>query len=125
MVPALMNLEANFTVTPHVLEGLRSVATPEAAKALISVMLKDKVSRKELDAHIATVVHDMYVDWHWCIENPYIHPDKRMPSFPALAGVSYGTVHGGGWWTVVRFPAQMEICAVSRTTALLCRSLPQ
>ena len=75
---ALMNMQTNFNLTPFVLQDLRSVATPEAAKQLLPVMTKAKVTRKEFEAQVAVVVHEMLVDWHWAPENTFIHPAKRV-----------------------------------------------
>ena len=78
-IDALKNMEGKFPVTPLTFRDLRAVATPEAAQALLSVMVKDKVTKKQVDSHMAQVIHDMLVDWHWCPENPFIHPEKRVP----------------------------------------------
>lgn len=75
---ALTNMQANFNLTPFVLQDLRGVATPEAAKQLLPMMTKVKVTRKEFDAQVALVVHEMLVDWHWSAENTFIHPAKRV-----------------------------------------------
>ena len=47
--------------------------------------MKEKVTRKEVEAAIQKAIHDMFVDWSWCSDNPFIHPDRRMPSSVALA----------------------------------------
>lgn len=80
-VAALRNMEANYQVTENTLLELRAVATPQCAKAVLPTMLKEKVSRKEVDAAIASAVHDQFVDWCWCAENPNIHPSKGVSSF--------------------------------------------
>ena len=77
-VAALRNMEANFPVTDYSLLELRAVATPQCAKAVLPTMLKEKVTRKEVDAAITAAVHDQYVDWCWCAENPNIHADRGM-----------------------------------------------
>ena len=77
-VDCLRNLEKNYTVTAWTLSDLRAVATPDAANKLVPVMMQTKIGRKDVDAAIRKVVHDMYVDWCWSEENPFIHPDRGM-----------------------------------------------
>ena len=77
-IEGLRNMEKHFTVNLHCLRDLRSIATPTAAKAILPTMLKDKVSRKDLDQAISRAVHDMLVDWSWSSDNDFIHPDRRM-----------------------------------------------
>ena len=84
VIPAVKNMEANFPLNLQCLRELRGVATPEAAKSLLPCMLKDKVSRKDVEAAIQVAIHDMFVDWSWSVDNPFIHPDRRVPSSSAL-----------------------------------------
>ena len=78
-VQAIKNMEHNFTVVASTLVELRALATPEASKAVLPTLLKPTVTKKEMDAAIQRVVHDLYVDWCWTEENPNIHPDRRVP----------------------------------------------
>lgn len=69
-----------------VLRELRAVATPEAARSLVPVMMKDRVGRKEIESAIRQAIHDMYVDWAWCSDNNFIHPERCMfHSLPFVA----------------------------------------
>ena len=78
-VAALRNMESNFPLTEKSLGDLQQIATPSAAKVVLPTMQNEHVTRKDLEMAISNAVHDQYVDWHWCEENPNIHPEKGMP----------------------------------------------
>ena len=61
-IAGLKNLERSFTVTPSTLLEFRSLASPESAKEILPIMMKPGVTKKELDAEVGRVVHDMFVD---------------------------------------------------------------
>ena len=77
-VDCLRNLEKNNKVSTWTLHDLREVLTPEMAKKLVPVMMQPGVRQNELDDAIHRLVLDMYVDWCWVEENPFIHPKRGM-----------------------------------------------
>ena len=69
------------------LRVLRPLLTPEARAKALPLLLPtrpEKIDLKGLDAAVARIVHDMWVDWHWTAENKYIHSAVRM-HLPAIS----------------------------------------
>ena len=71
-IHAFKNMEHNFPVAPTSLAELRSVATPECAKAILPTLMLPGVTKKQVEAEISQQLHAMFVDWAWNRENPFI-----------------------------------------------------
>ena len=61
------------------LRDLRSVQTPEAAKKVLSKLLKPMKTRADIEAACKQAALEQYVEWCWVPENEYLHPHKGKP----------------------------------------------
>jgi hypothetical protein len=71
------------------LRVLRPLITPKARAEILPLLLPQEgetVSIKALDKEVQRVTHQLWVDFHWSAENPYIDATVRMLSrVPSLS----------------------------------------
>ena len=83
-VRALANLQATYAaqkreLVPTHLRNLRSLLTPEARRAILPTILAPGADHHDLDDAIKGAVHEMWVGWTWCPENPHLAEGIGMP----------------------------------------------
>ena len=93
-VSALENLEKyKKDLTPNMLRCLRPLITPESRRALLPVMMKNKVTMHELELEASTIERKLWVGWHWREGNPHIDPARlEDTALRAWFGRSVGDV---------------------------------
>ena len=70
----LRNLEKGpKLVTPQTLRSFRTLLTPAARAAMVPVLTAPKRPQlQETEAAIARAAKSMWIDFHWCADNPFL-----------------------------------------------------
>ena len=103
---ALVNLHNSMAssgkkLLSYHLRPLRGLLTPTARRAIIPHLTVHGVGPHHLAAACNAAVKDMWVEWTWHADNPWIHPQIRMPlsvcamrTVYTTSGVRNGSVSG-------------------------------
>ena len=71
-------------LTPHTLNDLRSLLTPEARADVLPTLSKDNLTTQMLHTRCEEVRRRMWLSWHWSLApDELLHPSRRMcPCLP-------------------------------------------
>ena len=82
------------------LRWMRGLYTKAARDEVLPVLLKDKVTVKEVEKAAAKAAHRMWVGFHWQPGNPRISPDHSMHPDPPPLQVVCGPCKRPLWVSV-------------------------
>ena len=69
-------LERNESVSARTFRCLRGCRTPDSLLAALTALREDRPTRSRLEASARAAIHDMWVSFHWRVENPKIDGAK-------------------------------------------------